>query len=57
MLYYHSLIVPGTAARVHAEFADLLDTPTGQVAQLGAATHILDRAHRIEDYPELQHPV
>ncbi|MEV6982277.1 aminoglycoside phosphotransferase [Sphaerisporangium sp. NPDC051017] len=57
LLYCHSLLVPDTAARVHEVFADLLNTPTGRLAQLSAAAHILDRAERLGDYPELQTPV
>ncbi|MFF0574076.1 hypothetical protein [Streptosporangium saharense] len=57
LLYLHSLLVPETAARVWKVFADLLDTPTGQVAQLSAAAHVLGRAYRVDDYPELHHPV
>ncbi|MBG0818356.1 aminoglycoside phosphotransferase [Planomonospora sp. ID82291] len=57
MLYLHSLLVPATAAHVHEVFADVLDAPTGRLAQLSAAAHILDRAHRLGDYPDLQHPV
>lgn len=57
LLYFHSLLVPETAEKVRQVFADLLDTPSGQVAQLSAAAHILGRAHRVDDYAELQHPV
>jgi len=57
MLYMHSLLVPDTAAHVHDLFADLLDTPTGRLAQLSAAAHILDRASRSDDYPTLAAPV
>ncbi|MFC9688861.1 hypothetical protein ACFTSF_09995 [Kribbella sp. NPDC056951] len=57
LLYCHSLLVPATAARVHDVFADVLDTPTGQLAQLAAAAHILNRAHRMDDYPALRDPV
>ncbi|SDH95558.1 hypothetical protein SAMN05421505_12813 [Sinosporangium album] len=57
MLYLHSLLVPATAAHVHGLFADLLDTPTGRLAQLSAAAHILDRASRSGDYPTLAAPV
>ncbi|MEU9889109.1 aminoglycoside phosphotransferase [Sphaerisporangium sp. NPDC051011] len=56
LLYCHSLLVPGMAARVHEVFADLLDTPTGFVAQLSAAAHILDRAERLGDYRDLRIP-
>lgn len=57
LLYYHSLLVPETAEKVRKVFADLLDAPSGHVAQLSAAAHILGRAYRVDDYTELQHPV
>ncbi|MCC5580565.1 aminoglycoside phosphotransferase [Microtetraspora sp. AC03309] len=56
VLYLHSLPIPDLAARVHETFADLLDTPTGRLAQLSAAAHILDRATG-GDYPTLSGPV
>ncbi|WP_433511088.1 aminoglycoside phosphotransferase [Nonomuraea sp. CA-143628] len=57
LLYHHTLLAPQTAEKVHEVFADLLDTPSGHVALLSAAAHILGRAHRVDDYAELQHPV
>ena len=57
LLYCHTLLVPAVAGRVRHEFADVLDAPSGRVAQLAAAAHILDRAHRVGDYRELRHPV
>ncbi|MGR6923601.1 AAA family ATPase [[Actinomadura] parvosata] len=57
LLDCHSLFVPETAARVHEVFEDLLDTPGGRVELLSAAAHILGRAHRMNDFEELQHPV
>jgi hypothetical protein len=57
VLYLHSLLVPTIASQVHARFADVLDTPTGRLAQLSAAAHILDRATRSGDYPVLADPV
>ncbi|MFC0865716.1 aminoglycoside phosphotransferase [Sphaerimonospora cavernae] len=57
VLYLHSLLIPTTAAQVHDLFADVLDTPTGRLAQLSAAAHILDRATRSGDYPTLAKPV
>ncbi|GIG57157.1 hypothetical protein Lfu02_15290 [Longispora fulva] len=36
-----SLLLPDTAGRVHLELADLLDTPTGDVAQLLVAARLL----------------
>ncbi|MFI0424704.1 aminoglycoside phosphotransferase [Spongiactinospora sp. 9N601] len=57
VLYLHSLLVPTTAAQVYEAFADVLETPTGRLAQLSAAAHILDRAERSGDYPALAGPV
>lgn len=57
MLYLHSLLVPAMAARVREAYADLLDSPSGRVAQLAAGAHILSRSYRVGDYAELQHPV
>ncbi|MEV6160268.1 aminoglycoside phosphotransferase [Nonomuraea sp. NPDC052129] len=57
VLYLHSFVVPAIAARVHDVFADVLDAPTGRLAQLSAAAHILDRAARSGDYPTLVSPV
>ena len=57
LLYCHSLLIPETAEKVYEVFADLLDTPTGLVAQLSAAAHILSRGYRVDDYGELQRPV
>ncbi|MEV6983936.1 hypothetical protein AB0M95_22130 [Sphaerisporangium sp. NPDC051017] len=57
LLHCHSLLVPAMAAQVHEAFIDLLDTPTGRLAQLAAASHILDRANRMGDYPQLRHAV
>ncbi|MFI6174903.1 aminoglycoside phosphotransferase [Nonomuraea sp. NPDC051191] len=57
LLYCHTLLVPEAAEKVHEVFADLLDTPTGLVAQLSAAAHILSRGYRVDDYGELQRPV
>ncbi|WP_157548317.1 aminoglycoside phosphotransferase [Nonomuraea candida] len=57
VLYLHSFMVPDTAAHVRTVFADVLDTPTGRLAQLSAAAHILDRADRSDDYATLADPV
>lgn len=51
-LYLFSLLTPDTARRVHEVFADVLDTPDGQRAQIGVASRILYRAQR-GDYPAL----
>ncbi|MDF5751283.1 aminoglycoside phosphotransferase [Spongiactinospora sp. TRM90649] len=57
VLYLHSLLVPATAAQVYDVFVDVLDTPTGRLAQLSAAAHILHRAEHSGDYPTLAGPV
>ncbi|MBN6050962.1 aminoglycoside phosphotransferase, partial [Nonomuraea sp. RK-328] len=57
VLHLHSLLIPALAAQVHNVFADTLDSPTGRLAQLSAAAHILDRAARCDDYPALAGPV
>ncbi|GAA3652023.1 hypothetical protein GCM10022224_013610 [Nonomuraea antimicrobica] len=57
VLYAHSLLVPAVARRVHDTFADLLDTPTGRLAQLSAAAHILHRQAVGGDYQTLATPV
>jgi hypothetical protein len=40
-LHAHSLLVPGTAARVRAELADVLNTPDGRFAELVAISELL----------------
>ncbi|MBI1759688.1 MAG: aminoglycoside phosphotransferase [Actinobacteria bacterium] len=55
-LYCYSLLAPATAARVHETFADQLDTPAGQIAQLVVATRLLDRAGD-GDHPDLIEPL
>lgn len=55
-LYCHSLLVPGVAARVRAEFAEELDTPDGVRAQLLVVARMLGRSGQ-GDYPELVLPL
>lgn len=56
ILYCHSLLVPAVARRVHATFADILDSEPGRLAQLYTITRLL---LRIEDgdYPDLAGPL
>lgn len=54
-IYCYSLLVPEVAARVRAEFADVLDTSTGRTAQLYVAARLLTRAPH--DFPELTEPL
>jgi hypothetical protein len=49
-LYVHTLLVPATAAMVHAELAAQLDTRDGLLAQLYATTRLLQRIDQ-GDYP------
>lgn len=55
-LYCHSLLVPSTAATVHAMFADLLDNEAGRLAQLCVISRQLVRIEG-GDYPELAIPL
>ncbi|MFH8751832.1 hypothetical protein ACH4GK_33205 [Streptomyces rimosus] len=55
LLYVYSLLAPATSARVQHEFADLLDSPNGQAAQLIVAAELLQSASR-GDHPELVPP-
>jgi hypothetical protein len=56
LLYAYSLLPPATAARIHAAFADTLDTQTGRTAQLIAAADLLQSCSR-GDHPELTGPL
>lgn len=55
-LLSYSLLVPATAAKVHETFADILDTPAGQFAQVYAAGRLLQRIEG-GDHPELREPL
>lgn len=54
-LYCYSLLVPEMARTVRENFADILDTPAGQVAQIYVAARLLSRAD--QDYPDLTDPL
>ncbi len=56
LLYVYSLLAPATAARVKHEFADVLDSPQGQAAQVIVATELLQSASR-GDHPQLVPPL
>jgi hypothetical protein len=55
-LLCYSLLVPEVADHVHETFADLLDTPSGRVAQLYVVARLLRRIDG-GDYPELAQPL
>jgi hypothetical protein len=55
-LLCYSLLVPQSAERVQATFADVLDTPAGRTAQVVAAARLLARAAD-GDHPELVGPL
>jgi hypothetical protein len=55
-LLCYSLPVPEVADTVRAAFADVLDTPTGRVAQLAVIARLLRRVDG-GDYPELAQPL
>jgi len=55
-LYIHSLLVPATAATIHCELGHLLDTPTGQFAELVVITEVLHGTTR-GDNLDLAQPV
>jgi hypothetical protein len=48
-LYLTALTVPAVADRVHEALADVLDTPSGQYAQLAAAAIIIRNLTRLPD--------
>lgn len=54
MLYLRSLLVPATAERLQAMFADVLDSPAGRAAQIRAAAALL---HRANEHPDLVEPL
>ena len=56
LLYAYSLLAPATAACVRAEFAEVLDSPSGRTALLIVATELLQSASR-GDHPELVPPL
>lgn len=54
MLYLRSLLVPNVAERVHALFADVLDSPAGHAVQIRTAAALL---HRADEHPDLVEPL
>ncbi|MET8697356.1 hypothetical protein ABZW10_00550 [Kitasatospora sp. NPDC004723] len=52
LLHANSLLVPEVAARIRAEFAPVLDTPTGRIGELVALAEMLQAVAR-GWYPEL----
>ncbi|RZS43352.1 hypothetical protein EV193_102331 [Herbihabitans rhizosphaerae] len=55
-LYCYSLLAPSTARALHDVFADVLDSPAGQVAQLYVIARLSHRARRGE-HPDLVEPL
>jgi hypothetical protein len=51
-----SLLTPATAARVRTTFADVLDTPSGKIAQLNVAGRLMTRIKK-GDLPDLLAPL
>ncbi|MGH3871679.1 MAG: aminoglycoside phosphotransferase [Pseudonocardiaceae bacterium] len=56
-LYCHSLLDPGMTHRAHDEFAEILDSPNGVVAQLWVAARLLKRIKNSGDFPDLEIPL
>lgn len=56
-LYCYSLLNPDMSRRIHAEFADVLDSPEGMVAQLWVAARLLKRIRKSGDFPDLETPL
>ncbi len=52
LLHANSLLVPKIAARIHADFAPVLDTPAGRIGELAALAEMLQAVAR-GWYPEL----
>ncbi|MGI5262399.1 hypothetical protein [Streptomyces angustmyceticus] len=46
LLHAYSLSVPGTAARIRHEFADILDTPDGRAGELVALAQLLQACNK-----------
>ncbi|ALG06257.1 hypothetical protein [Kibdelosporangium phytohabitans] len=55
-LLCYSLLVPDVAARIRDQFASVLDTPSGRVAQLYVVARLLRRIDG-GDYPDLAEPL
>ncbi|CAL9551142.1 hypothetical protein SUDANB121_04458 [Nocardiopsis dassonvillei] len=54
LLYTYALPVPDAARRVRAEFADLLDTPSGRLAQLAVAAEVVQAAAHDDPHAHLE---
>lgn len=54
MLHSYSLLVPGSAARIRAELADVLETPAGRFAELVTITELLQGMTHGDDVPLAQ---
>jgi hypothetical protein len=52
LLHANSLLVPDVAARIHKEFAAILDTPAGRIGELAALAEMLQAVAR-GWYPDL----
>ncbi|GGL58867.1 hypothetical protein [Planomonospora parontospora] len=47
------MLTPATTEHVREVFTYMLGTSTGRLARLSAAAHVLDRADRLGDRPDL----
>lgn len=56
-LYCYSLLDSDLTHRVRGEFADILDSPDGVVAQLWVAARLLKRIKNSGDFPDLEKPL
>jgi hypothetical protein len=56
-LYCYSLLNSDMAHRVHDEFAEILDSPDGVVAQLWVVARLLKRIKNSDDFPDLETPL
>lgn len=55
-LYCYSLLDPDLAHQVRSEFAEVLDSSDGTIAQLWVAAHLLKRIKNSGDFPDRKHP-
>jgi hypothetical protein len=56
-LYCYSLLNSDMAHRVHSEFAEILDSPDGTIAQLWVVARLLKRINNSADFPDLKIPL
>lgn len=56
-LYCYSPLDPGISHKVHSEFADVLDSPDGAIAQLWVTARLLKRIKNSGDSPDLETPL